>query len=87
MGIARAAAGASPAALATGWTAVLVLGSLAAFVLLFLLLAGVPDAELPNLTGWTALLLAIAQLAGVGLATPLAMLLAATVAEVVGRGR
>ncbi|MDQ5852075.1 MAG: hypothetical protein M3380_08405, partial [Chloroflexota bacterium] len=87
MGMARARAGASAAALAAGWAAAFVLGSLAGLVLLVLLLARVPPNELPNLAAWTTLLLAAAQLAGAGLATPPAMLLAATVAEVIGRGR
>ena len=87
VGILRAPIGAWAAARELGWTSVLVLATLTVFVLLYLLVAGWPADRLPGLVGWTALLLALAQAAGVGLATPPAMLLAAMVAEVAGRGR
>lgn len=79
--------GPQASAIELGLAAILVLASLGGFAGLYLVVAGLPNRELPNLTGWTALLLALAQGAGAGIGTPVAMLVAAAVGEVVGRGR
>jgi hypothetical protein len=47
----------------------------------------VPKDRLPGLAGWAGLLIVLAQMAGVGMAALPALLLTATVAEVVSRGR
>ena len=87
LGLYRPQAGAWAAAERTGWATLFVLGSLAAFVLIYLLIAGLPSGRLPSFTGWAAVLLALAQLAGAGLAAPLALVLSAMITEVVNRGR
>ena len=87
VGLMEASRGAAGAASQFVSTTALTLGSLAGFAVLYILTAGLPGPELPNLTGWTALLLALAQAAGAGLATPATLLLVATVSEVIGRGR
>jgi hypothetical protein len=71
----------------TGWSSLLVLACLGLFILIYLVVAGFPQGRLPGLAGWAGLLIVLAQMAGAGLAAPLAMLLSATVDEVISRGR
>ncbi len=87
LGFVRAKEGARAAAFDLGLAALLVLGLLIALVLLYLVVAGAPHSALPGLAGWTMLLLAVTLAAGVGIATPLAMLIAAAVGEIGARGR
>jgi hypothetical protein len=87
MGFVRARGGAWAAAVDLGLAALLILGSLAGFALAYLLVTGLPGSRLPDLTGWTLLLLALALAAGAGLATPFGMLVAAAVGEIGSRGR
>lgn len=87
LGLYRGRAGVWGAATLTGGTSLLIVAFLLVCVSLYLGVAGLPHGRLPNLTGWTVVLLALAQIAGTGLATPLAMLLTALVAEVGKRGR
>ncbi len=87
MGLYRAKAGTWAAAERTGWSTVFILVSLAVFAVLSLLVAGPSGGRLPGLGAWTAVLLALAQVTGTGLAAPVAIALAAMIAEIVGRGR
>lgn len=87
IGFAQAHVNAWIAARELALVALLTLATLAGFVLTYLLIVGLPPAQLPNLTWWTAVLLALAQGAGAGLAAPAAMLFAAMVGEIRERGR
>ena len=87
MGFASMRGGAWAAAVELGLASLLIVGSLAAFVLAYVLVTGLPGSRLPDLTGWTLLLLALALAAGAGLATPFGMLVAAAVGEIGSRGR
>lgn len=71
----------------TGWSALLVLGCLGLIVVVYLVVAGLPAGRLPGLAGWAGLLIVLAQMAGLGIVAPLAMLLTATVDEIISRGR
>jgi hypothetical protein len=71
----------------TGWSALMVLSCLGLILVVYLLVAGFPSGRLPGLAGWAGLLIVLAQMAGVGFAAPLAMLLTAVVDEVTSRGR
>ena len=87
IGIVRAKNGTTSSIVETGWSALLVLGCLGLVVLVCLVVVGVPKDRLPGLAGWAGLLIVLAQMAGVGMAALPALLLTATVAEVVSRGR
>jgi hypothetical protein len=83
----QAKAGTIAPALATGWSGLLVLTCLGCIVLVYLIVLGLPNGRLPGPAGWAGLLIVLAQMAGVGLAAAPAMLLSATIAEVISRGR
>jgi|GEM_PF-6930222 len=87
LAIPRADRGPLAAASLLGWTSSLILVTLGSFVLIYMLVNGWPNGELPNITGWAALLLVLAQATGVGIGAPVAMLVGAASAEVAGRGR
>jgi len=70
-----------------GNTSLLTLAVLLLFAGLFFAISGIPAGRLPDPGGWSILLIALAQVGGVGLGTPVAMLIGALVAEVVARGR
>ncbi len=87
MGLLCGRRGSQASAIELGLSAVLVLASLGGFAILYAVIAGLPGRELPNLSGWTAVLLVLAQGAGTGIGTPVAMVVAAAVGEIIGRGR
>jgi hypothetical protein len=87
MGFARMRGGALIAAVELGLAALLIVGSLAGFAVAYVFVTGLPGSRLPDLTGWTLLLVALVLAAGAGLATPFGMLVAAAVGEIGSRGR
>ena len=87
MGFARMRGGALIAAVELGLAALLIVGSLAGFAVAYVFVTGLPGSRIPDLTGWTLLLVALVLAAGAGLATPFGMLVAAAVGEIGSRGR